>query len=147
MDSTPCVSCGGFFTPRNKLQNYCSEPACQKARKAAWHRNKLNMDPVYYEGQRLSRKKWQQANPGYWRSYRKTHPEQAERNRVLQRLRNRRRSGATVVPEKRYSGMIAKMDASKSCKFEPIGAFWLIPVVAKMDAAKVYFQSISTGSS
>lgn len=146
MDSTPCLSCGGFFKPRNKLQNYCSAPACQKARKADWQRNKLRSDPEYYEGQKLSQKKWQQASPGYWRSYREAHPDQAERNRVLQRLRNRHRHGS-AVQEKRYSGAIAKMDAKKSCEFDLVGAFWIIPVIAKMDAAKVYFRSVSSGSS
>ena len=33
--------------------------------------------------------------------------------------------------------MIAKMDASNADNFEVLGQFWLIPVIAKMDALKV----------
>jgi hypothetical protein len=34
------------------------------------------------------------------------------------------------------------MDASKSFNFEPLGQFWLIPVIAKMDALKVNLVKI-----
>jgi hypothetical protein len=33
--------------------------------------------------------------------------------------------------------LIAKMDASKSDDFQILGQFWLLPVIAKMDALKV----------
>jgi hypothetical protein len=33
--------------------------------------------------------------------------------------------------------LIAKMDASKADSFHPLGQFWLIPVIAKMDALKI----------
>jgi hypothetical protein len=33
--------------------------------------------------------------------------------------------------------LIAKMDASKSDNFQVLGQFWLLPVIAKMDALKV----------
>jgi hypothetical protein len=35
------------------------------------------------------------------------------------------------------ASLIAKMDASNSDNFEVLGQFWLIPVIAKMDALKV----------
>jgi hypothetical protein len=33
--------------------------------------------------------------------------------------------------------LIAKMDASKADDFQILGQFWLLPVIAKMDALKV----------
>ena len=33
--------------------------------------------------------------------------------------------------------MIAKMDASKPDRFEILGQFWMVPVIAKMDASKI----------
>lgn len=143
MDSTPCVNCGEFFTRRNRLQNYCPAPDCQKARKADWQRSRLHADTEYSKAQELSRKKWRHENPGYWRTYRKAHPEQTERNRALQRIRNRRRAGSSAPEPKCYSAMIANMDARKSCNFNLIGSFWLVPEIAKMDVAKVYFRSIT----
>ena len=71
MEPVPCLHCGIFFTPRNKLQNYCVNPECQKARKAAWQRDKLRTDPDYQMTKQLSQQKWLQKNPGYWKKYRK----------------------------------------------------------------------------
>jgi len=45
-----------------------------------------------------------------------------------------------------YVPLIAKMHASKSSKsvkFKANGEFWLIPVIAKMDASKVLIRDIS----
>ena len=44
--------------------------------------------------------------------------------------------------------MIAKMDAlipKDIAPFRPIGEFWLIPVIAKMDAFKINITSVSGG--
>lgn len=38
--------------------------------------------------------------------------------------------------------MIAKMDSSKSDNFKVLGQFWLVPVIAKMDALKVNIVKI-----
>ena len=43
-----------------------------------------------------------------------------------------RRPGA-----KKDESLIAKMDASKTDNFKILGQFWLLPVIAKMDALKV----------
>jgi macrodomain Ter protein organizer (MatP/YcbG family) len=51
----------------------------------------MRTDPDYRFNQRLSSQTWAKAHPGYWRAYRKRHPEKAERNRLLQAIRNRRR--------------------------------------------------------
>ncbi len=67
-------------------------PACRRARKAAWKRNKMQTDPDYRYNHKLSNQKWAKAHPGYWKDYRSRHPEYVERNRILQAVRNRRRT-------------------------------------------------------
>jgi hypothetical protein len=133
-----CVYCGDLFeaSPRHKNQTACKKPACQRARKAEWQRRKMKTDSAYKADQELSQKKWARTHPGYWKTYRKNHPEKAERNRVLQTIRNRKaRSKKTGI--KMDTPVIAKMDSSKADNFEALGQFWLIPVIAKMDALKV----------
>jgi len=137
MDEIPCGNGGHFFppNPRIKNQKYCGKPECQRARKAAWQRRKKAADPDYREGQKLSRQKWAQSHSDYWRIYRSEHPQKTERNRILQTIRNRRRS--------KRNPLIAKMDASKPLYFKAIGLFYLVPLIAKMDALKVNIIPIS----
>jgi hypothetical protein len=139
MEPVPCLHCGTMFTPRNKKQCYCSRTKCQRARKAAWQRIKLRGDPDYRAAKKLSQQKWASNNPGYWKAYRKRNPEKVLRNRMLQTIRNRRRSAS------KRSGkvLIAKMDARKSVDLHPIGQFYLVPMIAKMDAVKVNIYTIT----
>ena len=106
MDQIPCPACCTFFTPRNRSQTYCPKQACQKARKALWQELKLATDPEYKKDQRLSQQKWLSGNPDYYRNYLRNNPEKADRNRVLQRIRNDK------APLPKIIG-IAKMDAVK----------------------------------
>lgn len=137
MEEIPCYSCGHFFVPnpRNKNQRYCGKARCQKARKAAWQRNKMAIDPDYRADQKLSRQKWARSHPDYWRNYRKQNPQITDRNRILQRIRNKRRL--------KQKPLIAKMDASKRFPFKAFGQFYLVPVIAKMDPVKVKMYSVS----
>jgi hypothetical protein len=88
----------------------------------------------------LSQKKWQQNHPGYWTEYRGRHPEKTHRNRVLQKLRNRKRNKGDPLPS--HPVLIAKVDARKSSSFLSSGMFWLVPEIANMDAVKIYFRMI-----
>ena len=145
MDEVPCCHCGVFFkrSPRHKNQNYCMEPECRKARKAAWKREKMRLEEQFRLNHHLSHQKWARAHPGYWKAYRLDHPEKVERNRRLQiirnRKRNRRRKEVTSTP----AGVIAKVDASKPYKFKPIGQYYLVPVIAKVDALKVRIYEVT----
>jgi len=132
-----CVYCGDFFegSPRHKNQTACKKIKCQNAKKAAWQRYKMKTDPDYRANQKSSQKRWIQENPDYWKNYRRKNPEKAERNRILQSVRNRR-PGSTDV--------IAKMDASNPDRYEIVGQFWMVPVIAKMDASKVNVLRIPT---
>jgi hypothetical protein len=143
MEQVLCVYCGDYFdpSPRHKSQTACKKVKCQRARKAAWQRHKIKTDPDYRFNQKVCQKQWAEANPGYWKEYRKKNPEKAERNRILQAIRNRR---ARSSPLKRKTDMsvIAKMDASKPDNFEVLGQFWMVPVIAKMDTLKVNILKI-----
>ena len=138
MEQIPCVYCGDYFdpSPRHKNQTACKKEKCQKAKKAAWQRHKLKTDPIYKANQKSSQEQWLKANPGYWKQYRKNNPEKAERNRILQARRNRKARFAPTNA-KMEPWLIAKMDASKADNFQVLGQFWLLPVIAKMDALKV----------
>ena len=138
MEQIVCVYCGDFFdpSPRHKNQTACKKVKCQRAKKAAWQRHKLKTDPVYAANQKSSQQQWLKANPGYWKQYRKKNPQQAERNRIAQAMRNRK-ARSSPDATKMVPLLIAKMDASKFDNFQILGQFWLLPVIAKMDALKV----------
>ncbi len=142
MEQVPCVHCGKFFIPRNRSQNYCTEADCQRARKAAWQRYKMKIDVDYRTQQQLSNEKWVNKTPGYWTRYRQRNPDKAERNRILQHVRNRRNRQTDQDPA---CPVIAKMDARKSYDFDLLGQFYLVPVIAKMDVSKVNIYIISKG--
>jgi hypothetical protein len=121
-----CVHCGRPFepSPRVKNQRYCSDKDCQRARKREWQKEKLLSDPDYQANQRDCQKQWHQRHPGYYKQYRDDHPQREERNRLLQCYRNSRR------PHK----VIAKMDASKAAQTQHPAVFYLLPLIAQMDA-------------
>ena len=111
-------------------------PDCRKAKKAAWRREKMHSDEQFRLDQQLSNQKWLKAKPGYWKGYRIDHPDKTQRNRELQIVRNgsRRRAGKEVI---------AKIDASKPNKFNPVGRYYLIPMIAKIDALKVRIYEVT----
>jgi hypothetical protein len=69
-----CRCCSTFFFPdyRNRQrQQYCGQPSCQQASKAAsqqrWLRKPANRD-YFRDAQNVTRvQQWRQAHPGYWR--------------------------------------------------------------------------------
>ena len=103
MNKNCCKHCRRIFkqNPRVKNQLYCSRKPCQRARKTKWQKQKMINDPDYMENQKNSQKKWLENNPGYWKSYRKQHPDYCDRNRLLQKQRD----------IKRRARHLAKMDA------------------------------------
>lgn len=122
-----CAYCGRIFvrSSRNKDQRYCGRVQCQRKRKALWQKRKMETDEGYRLNHKTSQQAWIKMNPFYWKEYRKKNPGKARRNAELQIIRNRRR---------RTPGLIAKMDASETRRFNPLGRFYLVPVIAKMDA-------------
>ena len=143
MERIPCSHCGDLFepSPRHKNQIFCMKPECRRARKTAWQSHKMKTDPEYRFNQKVSQRQWAENHPGYWRKYRRKNSQKAERNRILQSLRNRRIRKATN-PDGADSVLIAKMDASNPETSQILGRFWMVPVIAKMDALKVNILKI-----
>lgn len=140
MDQT-CISCGDSFTPnpRVKGQSYCSLPVCQKQRKALWQKGKLQTDMEYKSNQASAQRAWRGKNPDYCRKYRETHPAYVERNRELQRERNRKRGGkvsSLTAPDSGVAGYVpVAVKVEKSiAKSTPLIAK-NEAVIAKMDAS------------
>jgi len=96
-----CRCCGQPFVPRpqNPTQSYCSDPACQRARKREWQRAKRACDPDYRANDRAAQRTWAQAHPQYWRAWRERHPESVARNRQAQGVRNARRGAGVIAKE------------------------------------------------
>ena len=126
-----CAACGCLFLARPQVpkQRYCSASSCQRERRRRWQKQHLRTDTDYRDNQARARVRWTQRHRDYWRSYRKTHPVYAERNRVLQRARNDRRRA------------IAKMYASAPKTLLPSGTYMLQRAsedgIAKMDVWRV----------
>lgn len=129
--------------PRNKEQKYCGKPACQRARKTAWEKRKIMTDPVYRANRKESQKNWTQNNQGYWKDYRKRKPQKAQRNCILQTVRNRKRTKPAPDIVHRLPEKIAKVDALEAPPPKLSGTFWLVPKIAKMDALQVQIVDIT----
>jgi hypothetical protein len=63
-------------------------PACQKNK---WKQSKIASDPDYKNDQRDYLKQWIEQHPGYYRNYRKQNPDYCDRNRELQKKRDKKR--------------------------------------------------------
>jgi len=135
-----CLSCREKFSPRPQSpgQQYCSKPACQRARRRAWQREKQRTDGDYRDNQRRAWRAWAARHAEYWREWRGRHPEYCAANRERQEVRDRRR---------RSAGLLAKMDASGADLSVASGVYRLVPaadgVLAKMDAWTVRIAVIS----
>jgi len=102
-----CCHCGKILprNPRVKKQEYCSSKSCQNARKRLFDR-RTTPSSKYKLLQRKRNKRWRDAYPAheYQRRYRDAHPGYVNRNRELQRERNKKRY-------KERGSMIVKTDA------------------------------------
>ena len=91
-----CQHCGKIF-PRNprlkKKQNYCSEKKCRQASRRAWKKDQYNNNKTYREKNLKSQQTWREQRPAhqYLSEYREAHPEYVDRNRKLQKIRNKKR--------------------------------------------------------
>jgi hypothetical protein len=87
-----CRYCHRIFQPSKyqPRQSVCSEPGCQRQRRADYHREKIAADPEYRQVCLDSPQKWRARNPDYWRRYRQQHPAAVERNRQRQHVRDQK---------------------------------------------------------
>lgn len=149
-----CKSCGRQCKANIKtgpLQTHCEYKSCQRERVSQWQRQKIKTDPEYRANQRNADRKWRESHRDYWSKYRKKNPKKAQRNRDLQILRNKKRKSRSAKKSAVNPGpVIAKMGElsptntllNQLDKVGP-GFYWLVPVIAKMDALKVSIQVIS----
>jgi len=139
MESKQCAGCNKPFHPRaqSPKQCYCASPACQRERRRRWQRQRRQSDPEYQDNQARAQESWAERHSDYWREYRRTHPEYAERNRSMQRERDARRR----------ERVLAKMDVKTRDSPVPSGTYRLSPVrhedLAKMDAWMVEITVVS----
>ena len=125
--ANPCCRRHFFPNPRVKDQQYCNRKECQRVRRRLWQREKMACDPDYRANQGDCQKRWRKQNPDYWRQYRMNNPLYVERNRLLQKKRDR----------KRRLDSLAKMDALERVCLLESGTYYIIPEgadLAKMDA-------------
>lgn len=94
-----CPYCQQTFQPSvyRLQQRVCSQLACQRRRRAEYHRQKIRTDPLYAEVVRDSQKQWRAEHAEYQKAYLQKHPEAAERNRERQRQRDRQRRVTNLV--------------------------------------------------
>ena len=87
-----CRYCERSFQPSKfqPRQSVCGDTACQRRRRADYHRQKIAADPEYRQVCLDSPQKWRSRNPEYWRQYREQHPQAVERNRQQQHVRDQK---------------------------------------------------------
>jgi hypothetical protein len=140
VDTRCCKSCDREFVPcpRVKNQQYCSDRACQQARKRLWQKEKLGRDKDYRLNQKAAQEVWRAKNSGYWKDYRDKHPQYVKANRENQRKRR------DLKPQ---GVQVAKMDASQVQPAIIPGRYQLVllteDLVAKMDAINVELRVLS----
>lgn len=83
MPNHRCSYCQQMFTPSRYRpdQVVCSGPACQRQRRAAYHRKKLQEDPLYPAQCQDSQKQWRAEHPNYMRTYRRLHARPVSKTR------------------------------------------------------------------
>jgi len=133
-------SCRRLFLPNPRVKNhqFCDREVCQRVRRNRWQLQKMQDDPEYQKDQKESQQCWVEQNHDYWRKYRGQHPEYVERNRLLQKKRDK----------KRRFGNLAKMDSLNQKSYVKAGSYYLIPGpgnLAKMDALSRKYLLIPVG--
>jgi hypothetical protein len=127
-----CKNCGQEKPANIRLkgtQKYCGAVECQRARKAAWQKEKMAKDADYRASQHECVKQWREKRPPhqYQKQYRQDHPEYVSDNRNKQRIRNQKRRAQTTHEK------IVKMDALQK-QLEKSEIYIMTPY--KMDTSK-----------
>jgi hypothetical protein len=90
-----CAGCKRVFKPNPRVtdQRFCPQESCQKERRRREQKKRRRRDPDYRENEKNAQERRRQNNPRYSHSFRQTHPQYVERNRLQQRQRDRKRRG------------------------------------------------------
>lgn len=136
-----CLNCRRVFSPnRNPRQVYCSDPRCQTIRKNTWRKDKLRHDNDYRMNQAKASHRWRKRHADYWRSYRESHPEYVQQNR----LRAYQRKYRDISPIKASPTAFANSDALTLPSPIESGTYELKSVFANSDALLVEIKLLST---
>jgi hypothetical protein len=94
-----CPYCQSSFLPSRyrPQQRVCSEPDCQRQRRANSRLLKLATDVEYRQVVRDSQKQWWEEHPNYQKERRKANPGLVDRNRQKQHIRDQKRRLARLV--------------------------------------------------
>jgi hypothetical protein len=144
LPSRGCRYCQQIFQPSiyRPQQSVCSNPQCQRRRRAEYHRTKIRTDSEYAQVVRDSQKKWREAHPDYSRQYRLQHSRAVERNRQQQRRRD----------QKRHIQNLAKNNLALDLKHEASEVWFVGPGVKdlaknNLASAKVFiYQPIASSA-
>ena len=137
-----CRHCRKLRPRRTPDQRYCSDEACQKARKNAWRRERYAADPDYRLNLRDSTMAWLDANGGaaeYHRRYR-----QARKQR--RREQSRAKGEAKPVDSASSPGQAAGANSDALLQESPSisGTYVLFPLGgANSDAVHAEIRVIS----
>ena len=104
-----CLHCGKNLPSNLRLKNkqkYCSDNECQKARMRRWKQRQYKKNRSYRKKSKDGQKIWRMSYPAdqYQKEYREKHSVYVDRNRELQRERNKKRKKEPV-------SVIVKTDA------------------------------------
>ena len=106
MQKRRCLACRRMFVPKAQAtgQCFCGDERCQRERRRRWQKQKRRSDADYRDNERRAQRTWVEHHPQYWLDYRREHPEYAERNRLQQRDRDRRRRVVDGAPRALANG-------------------------------------------
>ena len=85
-----CLECKKLFLSHPRLkgrQKTCTESACQRAYRARYRRQYRRENFQAEKDCQEKVKSWRP--PGFWKSYRQSHPKSSDRNRAQTRLRKK----------------------------------------------------------
>lgn len=124
-----CKHCGKIKERNTRIkqgQKFCGSHECQKARRRLWKKTKYSTNPTYRQKQLESQQRWRDNHPvdEYQRVYRSLHLRYTDRNRLLQRDRNKKRRASYRLLD--LSQKIVNGNAfSLNCP--PVGFYAYIP--------------------
>jgi hypothetical protein len=133
-----CINCGAVVprNPRLKKQKYCSGKDCQKAMRRSWKKKAYAKNKSYRKKHLDTQATWREQRPAhaYQQQYRESHPEYVNRNRELQRTRNKKRQRAqapmivngnslSLQPSIDVTYAVIQVKKLKDCKWELVHGY------------------------
>ncbi len=139
-----CCHCQTLFTPafRHPNQECCGEKKCVLAGRAKLQKKKMKEDLDYRENQKLSNKKWLERNPDYWKRYRRRNPDSTFKNRMMQQIRNKKRTKTKPPAIKvNLNDLFAKMHLVNPAQPESQISLWLVSKTGEIAPIRVFLIS------